>query len=409
MEIPGVLDQARKLKQLLVDYVETPGFARRAERELALAPGGASDDPETFRTARMQVLERMIFVPPAPGRPALLDRYRKFAKGLPDADRAMLDSWSRGAAEGVFKVLGRAADRVVLRNVYDNLTYKVRSNVGDDVRHTKAFSLLAPNDMVSCRVLPIGPRTWTFTGDVVKIPEHEMVSWLTFASILKTPGLAFRNPARHARALEITARNHEAFVELFEGPIAVGTAKETVEAFDELGRELDGYDKEFLFGPVEIEVEDLRRRVDDLEDAAGESDFAEWEEARDEEWHKEWETLERSEYALVHHPVRGLHLTYGLTVATVALDDSFEDDFPHLPWMSFDRKVKFLRAALKRTDIPSCVFELLVPLSKSPHALFAAALDQPGFSWERDGADLLAAREKGVDQSLPTVAMLPLL
>jgi len=408
MEIRGSLDQARKLKQLLVDYADTPGFARRTERELALAPGGASDDPETLRTAQMQVVERMIFVPPAAGRPALLDRYRKFAKDLPDADRAVLDSWSRSAVGSVFKVVARAADRVVLRNVYDDLTYNVRSNVSNDARHTKALSRLAPNDVVSCRVLPIASRTWTFTGDVVKIPEH-MVTRAVFTAILETPGLAFRNPARRARALEVTARNHETFVRLFEGPIAEGTAQDTVEAFDELGRELDGYGMEFRLGPVEFKIEALRRRVDDLEEAAEQSAFEEWEEHQEEEWQKEREALERSEYALVHHPVCGLHLTYGLSVATIALDDGLEDDFPHLPRLSFGRKVKFLRAALERTDIPSCVFDLLVPGSKRPDALFAAALDRPGFSWERDGADLLAAREKGVDQSLPTVAMLPLL
>ena len=277
MDIRGAIDQARTLKQQLVDYAETPGFARRMERELALTPGCAGEDQETFRTVRMQALERMIFVPPAPGRPALLDRYLTFAKGLSDADRAMLDTWSCDAVEGVFQVVARDADRVVLRNVYDDLTYVVHSNLSDDVRRAKALSLLAPGETLSCRVLPIGSRTWTFTGDIVKFPEH-LVERLTLTTAVETPARAFRNPARRARALEITARNHETFARFFEGPIAEGTAQDVIEAFDELCRELDGYSTEFRFGPVEFEVEELRRRVDDLDDAAGQGSFDGWEE-----------------------------------------------------------------------------------------------------------------------------------
>ncbi|MFZ2059125.1 MAG: hypothetical protein WAV54_17120 [Acidimicrobiales bacterium] len=67
---------------------------------------------------------------------------------LSTPERDMLLGW-RDVVEGIFEVVRRDGDDLVVTNLVDELTYRVRSNMGGEV-----FRLLRPGSYVLARFVP---------------------------------------------------------------------------------------------------------------------------------------------------------------------------------------------------------------------------------------------------------------
>jgi hypothetical protein len=389
MNLTEAIRHAADLKERLLEYAGTPGFARRIEQErtrpdpLGMRLGADSDQ------AWVLAAGSVIFGPAEPGRLTLVERYLKHGRDLSADDRRLLESWRTGNIPGVFRVVRSERDSVVLHDLIDGLDYQVFSDASDDAARVALFRRFTAGSFVRGSVLPV-QDAWVFNGEARGAPARgEGAGWIPMQALLLArarPDLPLRNPEKLSRAREIVAHNHDVFMKWSDGATyAGGGPEEVVDHFNWFREDLPGYGTEFLLGAVEDEVAGLERRLQDLEDE------------------EDWDALAAPpEIDLVHHPVRGLHLVRGYSLAYAPLD---ERDDPVLPW-SEGRQVELLRAALE-SDIPSAAIELLVGYTRKPDALFGQALERPGFQWERDWLGVARAREPGVDQAMPGVVMLP--
>ncbi len=389
MNLTEAIRHAAHLKERLLQYAGTPGFARRIEQELMRPdPLGMRLGADPDR-AWVLAAESLIFGPPERGRLTLLERYLKHGRDLSADDRPLLESWRTGTVLGIFRVVRSERDSVMLHNLIDGLDYRVFSNVSDDAARVASFRRLIVGTFVRASILPV-QDAWVFNGEAHGAPARgEGAGWIPTQALLLArarPDLPLRNPAKLARAREIVAHNHEVFLVWSDGEAHIGgDLQDVVDQFRWLCDELPGYGTEFLLGAVEDKVAGLERRIEALEDE------------------EDWDALaDLPAVDLVHHPVRGLHLVRRYSLAFASLD---ERNDPLLPWPE-GRQVELLWAALE-SDIPSAAIELLVGYTRNPDALFGQALKRPGFRWERDWPGVARDREPGVDQAMPGVVMLP--
>lgn len=377
------------LKERLLEYAGTPGFVRRIEQELTRShPLGMRPSADPDR-AWVAAAESVIFGPAEPGRLTLLERYLRHGRDVSAEDRQLLESWRTGNVCGVFRVVRSEPGSVMLHNLIDGMDYRVYTDVSDVARRAALLRRLTAGSFVRGSVLPV-QDAWVFNGEPHSAPSRGEGAGLvpTQALVLARarPDLPLRNPEKLARARAIVAQNHEVFVKTFDGEThAGGDPQDIVDDFNWFREKLPGYGTEFLLGAVEDEVAGLERHIEALEDE------------------ENWDALaDPPELDLVHHPVRGLHLVWGYSLAYAPLD---ERDDPVLPRPE-GRQVELLRAALE-SDIPSAAIELLVGYTKDPDSLFGQALERPEFRWERDWPGVARVREPGVDQAMPGVVMLP--
>jgi hypothetical protein len=97
----------------------------------------------------------------------------------------------------------------------------------------------------------------------------------------------------------------------------------------------------------------------------------------------------------VHHPVKGLRLLDWYAQLR---------DVHTAPFASW--KAERLAQVLADPDVPSWVLALLA--ERHPDhldALYGLALDEPGFTWARDGAELLHDREPAGVRDEPGIVM----
>jgi hypothetical protein len=389
MNMTEAVRNSADLKERLLAYAATPGFVRRIEQERTRADAlgmRVGADPDR---AWVLAAESAIFGPAEPGRLTLLERYLMHGRDLSDDDRVLFKSWRTANVTGVFRVVRSQRDSVVLHNLVDGLDYRVYSNVSDGGARAALSQRFDVGSFLQGSVLPV-QDAWVFNGEMRSLPAQSKGARNSSAQALQLvrarPDLPLRNPAKAERAREIVERNHELFVESFDGETyAGGDPQDVVDEFGWFCADLPGHGTEFLLGAVEDQVAGLERGLEALEDD------------------ENWEALaDPPEVGLVHHPVRGLHLVWEYSLAFAPLD---ERDDPLLPWPE-GRQVELLRAALD-SDIPSAAIELLVGYTKDPDELFGQALERPDFRWERDWPGVARAREPGVDQAMPGVVMLP--
>jgi hypothetical protein len=135
---------------------------------------------------------------------------------LADAERDMLLGW-RDVVEGIFEVIGKAGDAVVLSNFIDELTYRTRSNMG-----RRAFKPLKKHMIIVGRLVPAGDD-WLVSGHLATFPASARDQMLAVAAeqAMRNPEAVFRNPAKLAEARRVLAEHHKAFVELFGADLIV--------------------------------------------------------------------------------------------------------------------------------------------------------------------------------------------
>jgi len=191
---------------------------------------------------------------------------------------------------------------------------------------------------------------------------HGVVGLLT-----SSPCPAYRNPRTLARARELVADHHRDFRDLFGDVVVEGTAAHVVDCCLRF--------KDWIGAPAE--------------------EFGLLDALRDERWLPDAADPDDATFALVHHPVRGLRLLDWFAQLREV------HTAPLAPW-----KPRRLAHVLADPDAPSWVLALLA--ERHPDhldALYRAASGRPGFTWARDGADLLRDREPAAAREEPGIVM----
>ena len=136
----------------------------------------------------------------------------------------MLLGW-RDVVEGIFEMVRRDGDVLIVTNLVDELTYQVRSNMGGHV-----FRALRPLSYVLARFVPMGSE-WLVSGVMHPIDKGRRKIAYALAAELATkcPRLLFRNPYYLERGWELQRQDRDRFVRFFGSDMVVVPGTEIAE------------------------------------------------------------------------------------------------------------------------------------------------------------------------------------
>jgi hypothetical protein len=195
------------LKRELVEYARQPRF-HRAFREVLLAQDLESVIADERKLT--MVMDHFVLQHRLQNGKTVVEQFVASRPDLPEAERELLLGW-RDVVEGIFEVHHRAGDALVVENLIDDLTYRVRSNMGPTV-----FRRMPRRSFVITRLVPIGAE-WLISGATsVFAPSQRAHIYRVAADFaLRQPALMFRNPDKLARGWELQRAERDRFVRFF--------------------------------------------------------------------------------------------------------------------------------------------------------------------------------------------------
>lgn len=355
------------LKGELVDFAQRTCFARQLTARLhAAEDNGMLDEGAAVRTLDHFALQYRLH-----DGSTVVERFvAQRRPALTEDERAMLLGW-RDVVEGLFEVhrSDDGADTVVLHNLIDDLHYAVHSNMGSE-----ALAVLKEGMFTYCRIVPVHPDTdhWLISGYLSPFSQFSGpdVARAALQMAMADPGLLRRNPDLYRRAWRMQAEDRAAFIELFGSDLVIlppATAQERL-------------------------TEHHRRRLEEATasaEANGKpaSPAADSVPTAEEMGRLPKEYMEADSVGLIYDEIEGLnyYLDFG------RLDTLFAD-----PDLARDRTyITQLREYLSDDTVSPLPLRRLVqrhPDGADP--VFRALLRKPGFSWQRDGEELLRTRKK---------------
>jgi len=148
------------LMRTLVDFALSRRFARDLKKEFArtLPPGSVVDEAKSANVIDYFILQRRL-----PDGCTVLQHFVSEHPDLSDAERTMLLGW-HDVVEGIFEIERRDKEALVVVNLVDELTYRVRSNVG-----TAAFSGMPPGSFLITWLVSISDE-WLLSGIASMLP-----------------------------------------------------------------------------------------------------------------------------------------------------------------------------------------------------------------------------------------------
>jgi hypothetical protein len=158
----------------------------------------------------IDILDRLVLQHRLRSGQMIVEQFVASRPDLPGPERDMLLGW-RDVVEGIFEVGRRDGDVLIVTNLVDELTYRVRSNMGGEV-----FRVLRPRSYMTARFVPIGSE-WLVSGVIHPIARSGRKVAYTIAADLATkyPELVFRNPTLLERGWELQRSDRERFVRFF--------------------------------------------------------------------------------------------------------------------------------------------------------------------------------------------------
>ncbi|TYB69322.1 hypothetical protein FXF51_08865 [Nonomuraea sp. PA05] len=202
-----VMEQAAALKGQLIDFALSPRFARELNEAFEQSdPDGLADG----EAAVSMIIDHFVLQRRLDSGDTVIDRFLRAHPRLSPQEREMILSW-RDVVEGIFEVQGKDQDTVILFNLIDELTYRVRSNMGES-----AFRPVKKGMFLICRLVPLG-EDWLVSANISLYPADARAELLTQAAELglRNPKLVFRNPDKLATARRILTEQRDVFIDLY--------------------------------------------------------------------------------------------------------------------------------------------------------------------------------------------------
>jgi hypothetical protein len=206
-----LMDRAGDLKGELSEYAQSPRFqAAMRDALLGAFPDGVVNDEMTFSAA----MDAFVFTHRPNGGPTVVEL---FAERFTGGDRALLLSWT-DYVQGVFEVREPYGDDgFVALNHIDELTYRIRSNMGPE-----GVEQLSPGVIMIGGIVPVGDD-WMISGASMAFAAEDATAALAGVRNLqvKNPALVFRNPDKLAQARALQASQRESFIDLYGDDLIV--------------------------------------------------------------------------------------------------------------------------------------------------------------------------------------------
>ena len=207
------LQRAGELKGELVAFSQQPRYERAVSRFLVEYGNGLEefDDQRLVLLWDCFVLEHKL----ANGR-TVVEQFVAANPHLSEGEREMLLGW-RDVVQGPFEVLRRDGPALVVQSLVDELTYRVRSNMGPDI-----FRQMPRKSFIIARLVAVGDE-WMLSGPVslLRAAEHDIAYRLAMDMALRTPEAVFRNPEKLALAWKQQGADRDRFIRFFGADLVV--------------------------------------------------------------------------------------------------------------------------------------------------------------------------------------------
>ncbi len=339
--------RAGDLKKELVDYALSERFdGVLTELVLDAFPGGVVDDESLFAA----VVEDFLFNHRLESGSRVVERFVAERRDLDEADKELLLGWLDNV-QGIFEITEPyGVDGFLAFNHVDELTYRVRSNMG-----AEGVEALTPGTIMVGGIVPVGDE-WMISGTPAAFPAEQADDVLAGLPeiVMSYPERVFRNSDKLAEARRIQADHRQAFIELHGGDLIVVPGERVQQTLMALYRHI--YER------------------------AGGTDGP-WTEPDLPPLPEEWTVAEK--VALIYDEEDGLGFYPDYDLARQAFAD------PDLLRRRRHRDV--ISAYLREEGISPVPIRRLVAEAGPDAAdrVFRKLLKKPRFSWERDGEALL--------------------
>jgi hypothetical protein len=376
MSIDDLLERAAELKKELVAFGQGPRFARRLDAVLfeAADDDGFLDEGTAILAMDYFLLQRRL----SDGRTVLERFVAQRRPKLSDDEREMLLGW-HDVIDGCFEVRRFDGDAVLLHNLVDDLVYRVHSNMG-----RKGFAGVRAGMFLVGRIVPLHPATdaWMVSGSHTRFPKsaRRQVAMAAAHQLTAHPELLRRNPAMLQKAWEIQADYRTDFIDQVGADLIV---LPPAEAQDTLREHYHRQRQRALAGLDAKTAKQKRKTGPTAEQLAQLPE----------------EMLTAHSIGLIYDEVEGLnhYRDFG------HLDELFAD-----PGLVRDRtRLTLLREYLDDDSVsPLAIRRLVQRHPDNADQVFRTLLRKPGYSWARDGENLLRRRKKAFfdHEPLPSIS-----
>ena len=377
MSVDDLLERAAELKKELVAFGQGPRFARRLDAMLfeAADEDGALDEGTAIQAMDSFILQRRL----SDGTTVLERFVDQRRPPLSDDEREMLLGW-HDVVDGCFEVRQFDGDAVLLHNLIDDLVYRVHSNMG-----RKGLARIRTGGFVVGRIVPLHPAidVWMLSGTYTPFPKsaRQQVAVAAAQQVTAHPELLRRNPAMLKRAWEIQAEYRADFIDQVGADTIVLPPAEAQETLRE------HYHRQRQRALAVLDAKTAKRKSKTGPTAEQLARLPE-------------EMLTGDTIGLIYDEVEGLnhYRDFG------RLDELFAD-----PALARDRtRLTQLREYLDDTSVsPLAIRRLAQRHPDNVDKVFRTLLRKPGFTWARDGENLLRRRKRAfvVEDPMPSISI----
>jgi hypothetical protein len=232
VEIDGLVRRSAELKGELLAFSRGRRFDRALSQALTerFGPVVVAEEEELVNFFDHFILQHRL----SDGR-TVVERFVRARGDLPRAERDMLLRW-REVVEGIFEVERIDGEVLVAVNLIDDLTYRVRTNVGPAL-----FDRTPPGSFLVARVVPI-QEDWLLSGSLALFPaeDTERMCGVAARTAHENPHLVFRNPQRLELAWQQQRDDRARFIEFFGSDLIVLPGTEWATRMNEYWRHISG-------------------------------------------------------------------------------------------------------------------------------------------------------------------------
>jgi hypothetical protein len=377
MPAPSTLiERSGDLKGELVDFALQSRFSRalRQARRRRFGLALRVDEAEWANFLDWFILQERL-----PGGHTVVEHFVAEHPELPDEERALLLGW-RDVVESIFEVKQREGEALVVVNLVDELTYRVRSNMGPAVfRQTPRRSFLG------ARLVPIADE-WLLSGVLTVLPAESRVEVYretsTFAA--QHPELVFCNPEKLEQAWELQRQERRHFIDFFGADLVVLPGREVQERMRAYAEFRMHEVRDDAGTSAATHLQEKYGVASPRLDFLGPDDFG-----------------RAKTVGVICDGIEGLNFF----VDFGQLEETFAD-----PALAADRKHR--QAVLEYLNDPSIsplpLRRLAARDPERASQVFQRVLQQPDFSWERDGEALLRRAKARYFERPPLPSVIPL-
>jgi hypothetical protein len=209
----ATLERAGHLKGELVAFSQQPRYDRAASEFLDRYGKGIEefDEQRWMLLWDSFILEHRL----ANGR-TVVEQFVAAHPQLPEPEREMLLGW-QDVVQGPFEVIRRDGPALIVQSLVDELTYRVRSNMGPGIfRRTPRKSFLI------ARLVAVGDE-WMLSGplNLLRAAERDIAYRLAMDMALRTPEAVFRNPEKLDLAWKQQRADRDRFIRFFGADLVV--------------------------------------------------------------------------------------------------------------------------------------------------------------------------------------------